>query len=90
MTRCYYAVLNDAVYIFSKRKIRERFCTEKQAKRIYAYERVKYRVHVDMSQEPKKPSKSAETVSADRTVNQTQNVVNRYVSDRQKLFKGQR
>lgn len=90
MERYYYALLDDTVYVFEKKKQRDRFCTEKLAKRIYAYERHKYRTHVFLSETHKNTSKSNETQSVDSLSVNSQNVKNRYVSERQKMFKGQR
>lgn len=90
MTRCYYAVLDDTVYIFERRKLRERFCVEKKAKRIFSYERNKYKVHVDMTKTAKKRSNSHGTVRNDNSSIKTQSAVNRLVNDRQRMFKGQR
>ena len=90
MERCYYALLDNVVYIFQRKKQMDKFCAEKLAKRIYAYERHKYRTHVYMFETHKNTSKSNEIHSIDSLSVSSQNVENRYVSERQKMFKGQR
>ena len=90
MDRYYYALLDDVVYVFDRKRLRDRFCTEKLAKQIYAYERHKYRTHVYISETHENTLKSNETQTVSNLSISTQNSVNKSVSERQKMFKGQR
>ena len=88
--RCYYAVLDNDVYSFVRKRIRDEFCRQKGAKAIYAYERHKYNTSINASQTYKNTLKSNETVQSDRISVKTQNSVDRSISERRKMFKGQR
>ncbi len=47
--RHYYACLEDKVYIFEKKRDRDRFCTGTGASRIFAYNRIHCREFIDVS-----------------------------------------
>ena len=89
--RQYYAELNGTVYAFDRRQIRNDFVEMNGGScRIYAYQRARYREQKYMSHAVRIASKSNETVKNDTQVMKTQNMSNRAISDRLRMFKGQR
>lgn len=75
--RYYYAVIDNELYAFEKKRWRADFCKRHNAKPIYAYERHKYAKRSDASGTLRNSARSDETT----------NIEQRYVKDRIRAFK---
>jgi len=91
--RHYYACLEDKVYIFEKKRDRDRFCVGTCASRIFAYNRIHCKEFIELS--PKEVDAEIKLIQADlerksRKLNKvsvsTQNEAQRAINQRLRAF----